>query len=243
LTLFGTVVGIVLVVSPPKTRGETAFWLAAMFAALIYPSLHLVRTILHDKVKSLQAFASIGLSAILTIAIGHHIWPPVHRHALNDRERNLFEKPLAEQKEPREEIEILCAQGNESVCVYAAQFVNFFREAGWEVRGNYVQPVILSNPNAGIVLFKHGQGTLDPDNWQSGLWSALTASLVDVRRAFINIGIQPESASNPQLHEGVISIYFGLEKEDESVPTTLTKTMEKLGNQWRGGPIPSPPTK
>jgi len=186
LTLFGTVVGIVLVVNPVRTRGETVFWLFVMFAALIYPLLHLARTILHDKLKSLQALASIGLPAILVIAIGHHIWPPIHRHALNDRERALFEKPLSEQKEPREEIEILCAQGNEPVCVYAAQFVNFFREAGWKVRDNHVQPVTLSNPTAGIVLFKHGQETLDPDKWQSGLWTALTAScaLREVRRPY-----------------------------------------------------------
>ena len=159
---------------------------------------------------------------------------------LSDSERALFEKPLSAQKEPREEIQIICAEGDELACVYAAQFVNIFREAGWKVQDNHVEPVRMNNPTAGIVLFKRGEGKLDPDNWRSGLWGALTASLIDVRRAFVNIGIEPEFGSNPQLAEGVVSIFFGLEKEDESAPTDFTRTMKKLGGNWRGGPVPPP---
>lgn len=240
LGLVAIVIGIVLVVAPPRTRAETVFWLFTMFGALIYPSLHLVRMALQAKLKWLQIPAAVVLSATLASATGYRVWPPIRRHTLSERERALFEKPLSQQMEPREEIQIVCAQGDESACVYAAQFVNIFREAGWKVRDNHAQPVRMNNPTAGIVLFKHGQGKLDPNNWKSGLWSALTESLIDVRRAFVNIGIEPESASNPELPEGVISIYFGLEKDDEGAPTDLTRTMTKLGDQWRGGPIPAP---
>ncbi len=238
LALISLAIGIVLVVAPPRTRVETFFWLLVMFVALVYPALHLVRTVLQARLKWIQAPAAIVVAATLASAIGYRVWPPIRRHTLNEKERALFEKPLSEQKEPREEIQLTCTQGDESVCVYAAQFVNIFREAGWKVRANHVEPVRMNNPTAGIILFKHGVGKLDPDNWRSGLWTALTASLIDVRKAFVNIGIEPESASNPELPEGVVSVYFGLEKEDESAPTNLTKTMEKLGKHWRGGPIP-----
>jgi hypothetical protein len=240
LALLGVAITIFLVVAPPKTRIQTSVWSMILFGALLYPVLHSVRAILEDHLKRLQIPAAFILLGAAIFALGYHIWPPIRRHTLSEHERVLFERPLSEQKEPREEIQIICAQGDEPACVYAAQFVNIFREAGWKVRDNHVEPVRMNNPTAGIVLFKRGQGKLDPDNWRSGLWTALTASLVDVREAFVNIGIEPEGAGNPELPEGVISIYFGLEKEDEGAATNLTKTMEKLGNQWRGGPIPAP---
>jgi hypothetical protein len=240
LALIGLAIGILLVVAQPKTRVDTVTWLTVIFVTLVYPALHLVRAVLRTRLKWVQAPAAVVLAATFASAIGYRVWPPIRRHTLNEKERALFEKPLSEQKEPREEIQLTCTQGDESVCVYAAQFVSIFREADWKVRNNHVEPVRMNNPTAGILLFKRGIGKLDPDDWRSGLWSALTASLIDVRQAFVNIGIQPESASNPEMPEGVVSVYFGLEKEDESVPTSLTKTMEKLGKQWRGGPIPQP---
>jgi len=161
-------IGIILVVAPPKTRAEIIFWLIVMSAALVYPALHIVRTVLQNRLKWAQAPAAIILSATLASAIGCRVWPPIRRHTLSEKERALFEKPLSEQKEPREEIQIICAQGDEPACVYAAQFVNIFREAGWKVRDNHAEPVHLNNPTAGIVLFKHGEGKLDPDNWRSG---------------------------------------------------------------------------
>jgi hypothetical protein len=238
LALIGLAIGILLVVAPPKTRVDTVTWLAVIFVTLVYPALHLLRAILRTRLKWVQAPAAFVLAATFASAIGYRVWPPIRRHTLNDKERALFETPLSEQKEPREEIQLICAQGDESACVYAAQFVNVFREAGWKVRDNHVEPVRMNNPVSGVILFKRGIGKLDPDNWRSGLWTALTASLIDVRKAFVNIGIEPESANNPELPEGVVSVYFGLEKEDESAPTSLTKTMQKLGKQWRGGPIP-----
>jgi hypothetical protein len=200
--------------------------------------LHLVHAALQTRLRWTQVPVAIILTTALVSAIGYRVWPPIRRHTLSEKERAAFEKPLREQKEPREEIQIICTQRNEQACVYAAQFVNIFREAGWKVRNNRAEPVQLNNPEAGIILFKHGEGKLDPDNWQSGLWSALTASLIDVRRAFVNIGVEPESGNNPEMPEGLISVYFGLEKENEGAPTGLTKLMEILGDKWRGGPVP-----
>ena len=239
LAFIGLAIGIILVIAPPRTPTETTFWLAIMFVALVYPALHLIRALLQTRLKWIQTPSAIFLSAAMASALGHQVWPPIRRHTLSEKERALFEKPLSEQKEPREEIQIVCAQGDEAACVYAAQFVNIFREAGWKVRDNHVEPVRMNNPTAGIVLFRHGRGKPDTDNWRSGVWTALTASLIDTRQAFANIGIEPESGSNPELPEGVVSIYFGLEKENEGEPTDFTKTMKKLGKHWRGGPVPT----
>jgi hypothetical protein len=191
----------------------------------------------NQSILFILAVAAVVIGVVSIVPIDR-LWRPVHRHMLSEKERALFEKPLSDQKEPREEIQIVCAEKDEPACVYATQFVNIFREAGWKVQNNQVERVRMMNPAAGVILFKHGEGKLDPDNWRSGLWTSLTASLVDVRQAFVNIGIEPENAGNPELPEGVISVYFGLEKEDESKPTSLTKTMERLGKNWRGGPVP-----
>lgn len=238
LGFIGVGLGIILVIAPPRTRPEIIFWLVIMFVVLVYPALHLIRTVFRTRLKWAQTPAALILLATLATAVGYRVWPPIRRHTLSDKERALFEKPLSSQKEPREEIQITCTQRDEATCVYASQFVNIFREAGFKVRDNRVEPVSMNNPTAGIVLFRRGQGKIDPNNWRSGLWSTVTPSFIDVRQAFANIGIEPESGSNPELPHGIISIYFGLQKEDEGAPTELTRTIKKLGSQWRGGPIP-----
>jgi len=240
LGFIGVAIGILLVVAAPRTRLELVIWLTIMFGSLIYPTLHVVKMVLQSKLKRAQVPITMILLAALGSTIGYHVWPPIRRHTLSDKERSQFEEPLRYQTEPREDIQIICAQNDERACVYAAQFVGLFREAGWRVQNNRAEPVHMNNPESGIVLFKRGVGKLDPNNWRSGLWTALTASVVDVRRSFVNIGIEAEMEGNPELPEGMISVYFALEKEDEGVPTNLTKTMEELGTQWRGGPIPPP---
>src|SRR6266404_327548 len=172
LALIGLAIGILLVVAPPKTRVDTVTWLTVIFVTLVYPALHLVRAVLRTRLKWVQAPAAVVLAATFASAIGYRVWPPIRRHTLNEKERALFEKPLSEQKEPREEVQLVCTQGDESACVYAAQFVDIFREAGWKVRDNHVQRVRMNNPTAGIILFKRGVGKLDPDNWRSRLYTA-----------------------------------------------------------------------
>jgi hypothetical protein len=240
LFFIGVVIGIVLVVAPPRTRLAMVFWLIIMFGSLVYPLLHLVRAALQTRMKSARVPTAIILSAILVSAVGYSVWPPIRRHTLSDKERALFEKPLSEQKGPREEIQITCSQGDEAACVYANQFVNIFREAGWRVRDNHVERVLMSNPTGGIFIFKRGTGKLNPDDWRSGLWTALTLSFVNVRQAFVNLGIEPESGSNPEMPEGVITVYFGSEKDAEGAPTVLTDMMKRAERQWRDGTVPRP---
>jgi len=217
-----------LVLSPPKTRTDTVLWLALMFVVLAYPLLHVVKAVFKSKIVKTQPFLAMTALGGLTIGIGYHVWPPIRRHPPTTKERYKFEQPLTAQKEPREQIQITCDAGDESTCVYAAQFVNIFREAGWTVANNQVEPVRMNNPMSGIMLFKRGVGKLDPNNWQSGLWSGFTESLLNVRRAFVNIVIEPERAANPQISEGVVSVHFAMEREDESAPTNFTNEMKQL---------------
>ena len=171
---------------------------------------------------------------------GWFVWPGVQRHLLSVNERYTFERPLTAQKSPREQIQFACPQDYEIACVYAAQFVDLFREAGWQVQSNQVERVTLAKPQGGIVLYKHGTGQLDPNNWRSGLWVAMSASLRSVYRAFSSLRIEPESAANPNLPEGVITIYFGVEKLNESEATELTRSMRTMEMEIRAGRVPDP---
>ena len=51
LGFFGVALGIILVVAPPRSRAEIIIWLIVMFVVLAYPALHIVRTVLHTKLK------------------------------------------------------------------------------------------------------------------------------------------------------------------------------------------------
>jgi hypothetical protein len=94
---------------------------------------------------------------------------------------------------------------------------------------NKVERVTLAKPLDGVILFKHGTGKLDPANWRSGLWTVFSPSIKSVGQAFVNVGIEPDSGANPDLPEGVITIYFGPEKLNEAEKTLFTRTMESLG--------------
>jgi hypothetical protein len=54
-------------------------------------------------------------------------------------------------------------------------------------------------------------------------------SLINVRQAFVNIGIQPESGSNPELPEGIMAIYFGSPKE----PKKTKESQHNYHNSWK----------
>jgi hypothetical protein len=236
------VMAVALYLAPEKTPMWVLAGVLCMALLATHPTLYLpwVKNAPSSKLKAFRSL--IAMSGMLSI-VGIYGWlvsPPKHRHTLDAKERSLFEEPLKEQKEPREEIQITCPQADENTCVYAGQFVNLFREAGWKVHDNHVQRVTMSNPTAGTFLFKHGSGKLNPDDWRSGLWMAFSASFVNTRQAFVNIGVEPESGSNPELPEGIIAIYFGSEKPDESERTLLTDTMRKVERQWREGTLPRP---
>jgi hypothetical protein len=160
---------------------------------------------------------------------------------LNEKEKVAFEEPLKAQVSPRDELQIACPGADESACIYASQFINLFRDAGWKVRGNIVDRVVLATPSSGVILYERGTGKLDPDNWRSGLWMRISPSLLHVRQAFINIGVEPDSGANPSLQDGLITVYFGSEKSNESERTQLTDVIDAMNSEIRKGHIPKQP--
>jgi hypothetical protein len=154
---------------------------------------------------------------------------------LTANERTRFEKPLiVQQKGEHEEVQFTCPAADENTCVYAEQFIDMFREAGWRVQNNEVQRGTLARPPSGIVLFKHTDGTPDPNDWKSGTWTRISPGLVSVYQAFASIGIEVDGAGRKDISEDVLTIYFGQEKSDESDGTPLTQTMQQISSH----PIP-----
>lgn len=240
LALGVAILAVVIVFVPPQSERAAAFWLCAMFGLGVYPILHISEWLHRRKSSWMMRGFTIAAWAATMVIFGVNTWPPVRRHPLSARERFKFEAPLSQQKENKEEIQLTCPQDDESVCVYAGQFVNYFREAGWKVHDSKVQRITMSTPVAGIVLFQHGVGKLNPDDWRSGLWTAISLSFVNVRQAFVNIGIQPEAGANPDLPEGLITVYFGPPRENEGAPTQLSLSMDNMEKLWREGRVPRP---
>jgi hypothetical protein len=164
----------------------------------------------------------IGLSGLITIAVRAE-WPPIHRHTLSKAEETSFKKSLAGKHDENAIIQLACAPGDEVDCEYASNLIPLFGEAGWKVYGQ-VDRIMLIRPLPGIVLAAKGLGKPeDETKWDSGAWMKVTPEFTQVRQAFVNIGIEPESTSGSTIPDNQINIYVGHEREDESAPTTLTQ--------------------
>lgn len=237
------VMAVALYLAPEKTPGRVILGLLCMAALALHPALHLPWVVNAVSKKARVARSSVALFGVgaLIVLYGWLVWPPPRRHVFDLHERYAFEKPLTEQQSPREEIRIACPTADEKTCVYAAQFIDFFREAGWKVQGNSVERTVLGKPLAGVIFFQHGTGKLDPSNWRSGLWTAFSPSLENVRQAFVNVGIEPEAMADPAYPEGVIGVFFGAEKANPKERTQLTDDAEKITRARRSGQIPSRP--
>jgi hypothetical protein len=232
---------IILAGAPPQTTPTIVFWLLLMWGLGIYPALHFAAWTLPIKTRRIANIAGIAGLAVLVAGFGKLEWPPRHRHHLDQKEWTAFEESLKTQKEPREEILMACPQADEAACIYADQFINIFRDAGWKVQNSRLERVTLARPWAGVVLFKKGTGTIDPNNWRSGLWTKVSPSLLTVRQAFVNIGVEPDEGNDPELGEDLITVYFGMEKPDESARTSLTESMERMTQYQHQGTAPKLP--
>ena len=164
--------------------------------------------------------------------VGWFAWPPHHRHALSEAERDTFEKPLKDFKQPQMSIHLYCAPEDEVDCEYAADLIPLFGEAGWDV-ANTVNRITLGRPKSGILIGMHG--TVKPEDepklkWDEGEWTRVRPEQWAVRQAFVNIGIEPDSTSGATVPENQINIYVGREREDESAPTDMTREFQKMGH-------------
>ena len=62
----------------------------------------------------------------------------------------------------------------------------------------------------------------------TGVWTAVTKSLITVYRSFHAINVEPEEGIRQDINQNVLTVYFGSEKADEGVPTSLTQMYGKL---------------
>ena len=190
---------------PPNIVLACLCWAASLLLLLhafwIYEkTAHLSTT------TKLIAILAVG-AIVLSLA-----WAPVateyHReHFVVDSAK--FIDSLKSQTQERYAIKIGCAPGSEEECVIAGHFVDFFREAGWTVDGNSVQRATIGKPEAGILLFVHGTGTIDQGNAHAGLWVLQSTSLLTVSNAFRRIGLSAGMRADSQIPENKIYIYFG----------------------------------
>lgn len=219
-----------LLVAPKIGRGLTVAVVAAMGLCLVHPLWQLPwvqNASFANKSWRFGGTLVIALAVLTLFAI--YVWPPIRRHILTDVERERFEEPLKQQTDERYTIQLTCPSADESICVYAAQFINLFREAGWKVQNNQVQRVVLGVPYEGIRIFAYVEKYPEPDApVGSGVWTKVSTSLISVYRSFHAISIEPEEGIRNDMKENVLTIYFGSERADESKPTDLTKMYGRL---------------
>jgi hypothetical protein len=151
------------------------------------------------------------------------------RHVLTNRERRDFENPLKQQIEPKQLVRLACPAADETVCIYAAQFINLFKESGWVIQGGIVNRVTLGIPFEGVRLFEHTDRQFNPNDPPNvGSWMPVTPSLMAIYDAFKKIGIESDAGTDHELSEQVITVYFGPPRADERASTSLTQTIKTI---------------
>jgi hypothetical protein len=172
----------------------------------------------------IRAAIILGGIAVAMCSLCWRAWPPIRRHVLDDTERSLFEAPLNQQARDRYEIQLACPAADEATCVYAGQFVDLFKDAGWKVQDYQVKRVSLGLPYDGVRLFSYVKQYPAPDAHSNvGVWTEVSPSLITIYRSFHAIGIEAEQGIRIDEKQNEITIYFGSERADESKPTGLTR--------------------
>jgi len=154
---------------------------------------------------------------------------PSPRHTLNNKETQDFEKPLKAHKGDKQSVRIFCPTGDEQACIYAGQFINIFRDAGWVVEDGVVHRVTLGIPYDGIRLFAYAGKSSNPQDKDSNYtWMAISPSLLTVYKAFASIGIESDMGHDPDLSPQQMTVYFGPPRTDEHTSTPLTGTVKNI---------------
>jgi hypothetical protein len=193
----------------------------------------------------LQFFGSALRTTVVAITIGAPIfglcwfaWPPVRRHILDNNEKAKFSMPLSVQTSGRDKILLACPAAEESACVYAAQFINIFKGAGWKLQSYEIQRVNLAVPYEGIRMFgyvrEYPPADAPPD---VGEWAAISPSMVSIYKAFASIGIETETGIRKDEDQDVLTLYFGSERADESAGTQFSETIMKMEHEKQQWPI------
>jgi hypothetical protein len=241
----GVILGLLLLIAG---AGEVPRWAVATLGVLGFSCFSAV-AVMHGWIRApyslgapIRATIVLGGIAALMLFLCVEAWPPIRRHTLATDEITTFEVPLKAQKSEREEIIFACPAADENACVYATQFPDYFREAGWSVPRNGIERVTLGVAYAGIVIVTHADAKPDFTKPGTGVWVAMTPSLASVYEAFNGIGIEPDDVSDTNLPPNTLRIYVGAEKHNAAEQTQLTKGMETM-KSYLLQQAQTPPTK
>ena len=241
LAFVGIVITILLVLIAPQSKWGTGVWLVVAFTFGFYPMQHLASWVFGwIKWRWLRSVMATVLLAIIMVALTMRVWPRFRRHILSADERAKFEAPLKTQNSDQQEIHIACPASDEKACEFATQFVAIFGESGWKVQ-TAVDRETFQRPKPGVwFLRKGGAQPKTPYDWNVGGWMSINdATLLNVQKAFQNLGIEPDASTGYEFPEGVMIIYFGTERENEGEPTDLTRSTEWVTGK-KTGPFPQP---
>jgi hypothetical protein len=231
-----------MLIAPKIGREVTGAVLVGMGACLIHPiwKLGFAQEAPTVTRRWIRFLCTMFIGVIVVVLFGLYVWPPIRRHSLTAKERTAFEDALrAEQGgDANLEVQIACPSGDERACVYAGQFVELFGRAGWQIHPS-VDRLSLTRASDGITALRRaGNKAQMAQHWDSGGYVAINeAHLLAVNKAFETLHIEIDSAADPDLGENEMLLYVGPEKDNESEPTHLSRSIEWFTGK-RTGPFP-----
>ena len=239
--------GIALALFPNKNPTWVCIGLAFLGGTLLFGAAQLrwIRDAETTFIKSTRSVVAVLIVCGAVVVYGFVVWPPHRRHALSRADQIAFEAPLKSKPDTTISIQMACPTNDEIDCVYASKLIPLFGESGWNISLD-VTRVSLPRPMEGINLVLHSTTDYVPKKWNEGVWTKMLPAIVPIDKAFVAIGIEPDSNSGFSVDENQIIVYVGPEKEDESEPTQLTRTvasMEKTEEDRKKGLIKTPGEK
>jgi hypothetical protein len=128
-------------------------------------------------------------------------------------------KHLLEQKEPREKLRVGCVYWSDAACVAAGEFLIVFSETGWIIDSAKVFRMESLIPKAGVAIVSRpelGTEKLPPLPPHLGRWHKMTPSEITIWSALRQLDIPVSGATESELPEGTIGVYFGPEPQHPS---------------------------
>ncbi len=151
------------------------------------------------------------------------------RHPLSPSESERFVAGLQKVSTLKGSVRLSCPAADEAACVYAAQYIDIFKTAGWTVEGGIVNRVTLGIPYSGIRLFSHSDFGFDPNmKAGEGHWLKVTPFSTALEQAFINIGFGSERGGEVDLSEDMTNVYFGPPESPDASKATFDRTKKQL---------------
>ncbi len=138
-------------------------------------------------------------------------------------------------------INIDCPANDEPTCVYAAQYLDLFKRAGWKLSDGVIHRVTLGVPVSGIRLGVYSNVTFDPNQPPgTGHWLQITPGMMAALQAFANVQLGADFTSGSTIPQGTMEVYFGTIESTERAKEDL-KTAQMLIAQYRSRPFASKP--